>query len=92
MSQTASPDESNRWTPEDWRSLPTTQQPRYPDADALSAVTATLRGLPPLVTSWEIERLRAQIADAAAGPPVPPPGGDCASGSTNARRIRSRPG
>ena len=78
MSQSESPNETNRWTPEDWRSLPTTQQPRYPDADALARVSTTLRGLPPLVTSWEIERLRAQIADAAVGKRFLLQGGDCA--------------
>ena len=78
MSQPPTPEDSKTWSPEDWRSRPTTQQPRYPDADALARVIGTLRGLPPLVTSWEIERLRVQLADAAQGRRFLLQGGDCA--------------
>lgn len=71
-------DSPEQWTPDAWRSRPTTQQPRYPDESALAGVISTLRGLPPLVTSWEIERLRTQLADAAAGRRFLLQGGDCA--------------
>lgn len=50
----------------------------YPDAAATSAALATLRALPPLVTSWEIERLKAQLADAQDGKRFLLHGGDCA--------------
>lgn len=66
------------WTPAVWRSRTTLQQPTYPDPDRLSAVAADLRSLPPLVTSWEIEKLKRQIADAAEGRRFLLQGGDCA--------------
>lgn len=50
----------------------------YPDPAALDAALARLRALPPLVTSWEIERLRAQIAEAQQGRRFLLQGGDCA--------------
>jgi 3-deoxy-7-phosphoheptulonate synthase len=50
----------------------------YPDAAALHAAVARLRQLPPLVTSWEIERLRALCAEAQAGRRFLLQGGDCA--------------
>ena len=51
---------------------------RYPDAAALEGAVARLSALPPLVTSWEIERLRSLLADAEAGKRFILQGGDCA--------------
>ncbi len=39
------------WTPDTWRGLPASQQPSYPDSEAVAAAVRELRGLPPLVTS-----------------------------------------
>lgn len=50
----------------------------YPDQAALGAACARLKELPPLVTSWEIERLKALIAEAQAGRRFLLQGGDCA--------------
>lgn len=66
------------WNPGVWRSSPTTQQPVYSDPVALAAAVASLRSLPPLVTSWEIDRLRNQVAEAAEGQRFLLQGGDCA--------------
>ena len=66
------------WHPASWREKPTLQQPLYPDVDKLNAVGRDLRNLPPLVTSWEIEGLKSQIADAAQGKGFLLQGGDCA--------------
>jgi 3-deoxy-7-phosphoheptulonate synthase len=66
------------WSPESWRSKVATQQPVYPDASAVDAALAELSTLPPLVTSWEIESLKSQLADAAAGHRFLLQGGDCA--------------
>ena len=66
------------WTPESWRQRRALQQPEYPDPAALDGVLAELRSLPPLVTSWEILRLREQLADAAAGKCFVLQAGDCA--------------
>lgn len=55
------------WAPDSWRSRPALQLPVYPDATALAEVQAELRGLPPLVTSWEILALKQQLAEAQEG-------------------------
>jgi 3-deoxy-7-phosphoheptulonate synthase len=66
------------WSPTSWKSKPALQQPTYPDADALERAMTALSELPPLVTSWEIETLKGQLADAAAGRRFLLQGGDCA--------------
>jgi 3-deoxy-7-phosphoheptulonate synthase len=66
------------WHPYSFRDRPVEQGVAYPDADALEAALARLRAMPPLVTSWEIERLRAQLADAEEGHRFVLQGGDCA--------------
>jgi len=66
------------WSPRSWQHFPTKQQPEYPDAQALIDALAQLAALPPLVTSWEIEKLKSELADAAAGRKFLLQGGDCA--------------
>ena len=66
------------WTPSDWRAAPTSQQPVYQDPEALAKAVASLRRLPPLVTSWEIDRLKRQVAEAVDGRRFLLQGGDCA--------------
>lgn len=68
----------NKWTLRSWESRPQAQEINYPDTDALGDVVSRLRTLPPLVTSWEIERLKSQIADAQQGHRFLLQGGDCA--------------
>ena len=53
------------------------QQPVYPDAQALTRVLGELSRLPPLVSSWEIESLKSQLAEAARGERFLLQGGDC---------------
>lgn len=66
------------WSPLSWQSKPVTQQPTYPDPDALTQVLLQLRDLPPLVTSWEVLALKRKLADAAEGRCFLLQGGDCA--------------
>jgi 3-deoxy-7-phosphoheptulonate synthase len=66
------------WAPRSWQNFPTLQQPEYPDGPAVASALAQLASLPPLVTSWEIERLKSELADAAAGRKFLLQGGDCA--------------
>ncbi|MFI4890756.1 MAG: class II 3-deoxy-7-phosphoheptulonate synthase [Steroidobacterales bacterium] len=66
------------WHPASWQSRPATQQPRYADALALGRVVAELARLPPLVVSWEIEALRAKLAQAQRGEHFLLQAGDCA--------------
>ena len=75
-----------------WRSLPIKQQPSWPDADAVSAVSAEIATLPPLVFAGEVDRLRDRLARAASGQAFLLQGGDCAetfAGAT-AEQIRNR--
>ena len=66
------------WSPTSWRNRPAAQQPDYPCAREVESVVAEMSRLPPLVTSWEIEALKTQIAEAAAGRRFLLQGGDCA--------------
>ncbi|MBZ5579922.1 MAG: 3-deoxy-7-phosphoheptulonate synthase class II [Acidobacteriia bacterium] len=66
------------WSPDSWRRCQALQQPEYPDPAQLDRVLAELRQLPPLVTSWEVVRLREQLAEAAAGRRFVLQAGDCA--------------
>ena len=66
------------WTTDSWKAKPAVQQPNYPDQAALDAALAELHRLPPLVTSWEVNTLKAQLADAQAGNRFVLQGGDCA--------------
>ncbi|MGO4551710.1 class II 3-deoxy-7-phosphoheptulonate synthase [Lysobacter sp. 2RAF19] len=66
------------WAPDSWRARPATQMPVYPDADALQDALRELRGLPPLVTSWEIIALKQHLAEAQEGKRFLLQGGDCA--------------
>jgi 3-deoxy-7-phosphoheptulonate synthase len=65
------------WSPGSWLSKPSAQLPAYPDAAALESALAKLARLPPLVTSWEIENLKQQLAEAARGHRFLLQGGDC---------------
>lgn len=68
----------NDWQPQSWRDKLDPQQVVYTDRDAVERARATLASLPPLVTSWEIERLREHIAQAQRGERFVLQGGDCA--------------
>src|SRR5512139_4062830 len=73
------------WSPESWRSRPAAQQVGYGDAQALARVMAEMAALPPLVTSWEVEDLRAQLGKAARGEAFLLQGGDCAESFDDCR-------
>lgn len=66
------------WAPDSWRQFPAEQQPTYPADAAVERVFRELASLPPLVTSWEVESLKGQLAEAAAGRAFLLQGGDCA--------------
>jgi 3-deoxy-7-phosphoheptulonate synthase len=65
------------WSPASWQTKPVAQQVVYPDPQSLRTVLATLAKLPPLVTSWEVEALKSQLADASRGERFLLQGGDC---------------
>ena len=66
------------WSPESWRSKPAAQQPAYPSPEELALAVSRLASLPPLVTTWEVELLKTQLAEAARGERFLLQGGDCA--------------
>src|SRR5512140_568422 len=66
------------WTIDAYKTRPNPQAVPYDDPAALARATETRRRMPPLVTSWEVERLREQIADAQLGHRFMLQGGDCA--------------
>ncbi|HUS66752.1 MAG TPA: 3-deoxy-7-phosphoheptulonate synthase class II [Kofleriaceae bacterium] len=68
----------SEWTPTSWQSKPVAQQPTYPDPQHLERVVGELSRLPPLVTSWEVEALKSELARAARGEVFMVQGGDCA--------------
>ena len=65
------------WSPSSWQKKTVKQQPDYPNQDELQDALCRLAKLPPLVTSWEIESLREQLAEAAEGRAFLLQGGDC---------------
>lgn len=66
------------WHPSSWQSKPALQQATYPCAESLNDNLAKLSQLPPLVTSWEIEALKEELAAATRGEAFLLQGGDCA--------------
>ena len=83
---------SNQWTPDSWQSRPAQQQPVYDDPQQVEAALRSLGQLPPLVTTWEVDQLRHQLADAAAGNAFVLQGGDCSESfaDCNANSILSK--
>jgi 3-deoxy-7-phosphoheptulonate synthase len=66
------------WHPLSFRDRPIAQGVDYPDEAKLEATLTRLRQLPPLVTSWEVERLKSHLAEAQEGKRFVLQGGDCA--------------
>jgi 3-deoxy-7-phosphoheptulonate synthase len=66
------------WTIDSWKDKPLAQEVSYDDPAALALVVDKLGELPPLVTSWEVERLKTSIAQAQEGKRFVLQGGDCA--------------
>ena len=65
------------WTPRSWQQKLAQQQPVYQDQAALEVSLTKLAKLPPLVTSWEIEKLKSQLSEVANGDAFLLQGGDC---------------
>lgn len=66
------------WTPDSWRTKHASQQPTYPDPDALADVEKQIASSPPLVFAGEARRLRSQLREVATGDAFLLQGGDCA--------------
>jgi 3-deoxy-7-phosphoheptulonate synthase len=61
-----------------WREQPAAQQPEWPDAERVRAVTTELTRQPPLVFAGECDQLRERLAAVAEGDAFVLQGGDCA--------------
>jgi 3-deoxy-7-phosphoheptulonate synthase len=81
-----------QWSPASWRHKPAAHQVHYSSQSDLDAAVAELSKLPPLVTSWEIETLKSQLAEAAQGKRFLLQGGDCAErfADCNAAQITNK--
>ncbi|MEZ5600157.1 MAG: 3-deoxy-7-phosphoheptulonate synthase, partial [Candidatus Competibacteraceae bacterium] len=66
------------WTPASWRNKSAAQLPDYDDPTALAEVEQRLAHSLPLVFAGEIETLRQQLTEVAAGRAFLLQGGDCA--------------
>lgn len=88
MSRTAVQD----WHLRSWREKEALQQPTYSDEAALEEALEHVSRLPPLVTSWEVENLKTELAHAARGERFLLQGGECAEsfGDCRAEFITSR--
>ncbi|MBS1123214.1 MAG: phospho-2-dehydro-3-deoxyheptonate aldolase [Deltaproteobacteria bacterium] len=73
------------WSPKSWQNHPAMQQAGYGDPAKLASVVEEIGRLPPLVTSWEVEQLRGELARAAAGESFVLQGGDCAESFDDCR-------
>ncbi|MBD3688843.1 3-deoxy-7-phosphoheptulonate synthase class II [Nanchangia anserum] len=73
-----------------WRDCPVSQQPAYPDAEAVADVVADLRDRPPLVFAGEVDQLRTKLAEASRGDAFVLTGGDCAETFAESTAVRLR--
>ncbi|MBG0567766.1 class II 3-deoxy-7-phosphoheptulonate synthase [Actinoplanes aureus] len=61
-----------------WRSLPRVQTPPWPDLDEVAAVCEVLENAPSIVVPYEVDQLRARLAEVCEGRAFLLQGGDCA--------------
>ena len=73
------------WRPDSWQGSPAVQQPDYPDRALLRDALERLSHLPPLVTSFEVNALKAHLAEAQEGKRFVLQGGDCAESFDDCR-------
>jgi len=69
---------NQKWSIDSWTSKKIRQQANYPEKKALDKAVAKLSNMPPLVTSWEIFKLKEKLAEVQAGKRFLIQGGDCA--------------
>jgi len=83
---------NNTWSPDSWKSKVIRQQATYTDTDALNKSITKLSNMPPLVTSWEIYKLKQKLAEVQNGQRFLIQGGDCAEsfGDCNSSIISNR--
>lgn len=80
------------WTPDSWKAFPVTQQPEWPDAQALEAALKHISSFPPLVFAGEARSLQSALGQVAAGNAFLLQAGDCAESfeEFSANNIREK--
>ena len=80
------------WDPSSWRSVPSVQQPQWPDEQALNDVETQLAALPPLVFAGEARSLQQSLAQVSQGKAFLLQAGDCAESfhESSADQIRDK--
>lgn len=76
------------WSPTSWQRFSYLQAAKYNDEKQLAQVVKQLSQMPPLVTSGEIQTLKAAIAKAGRGEAFILQGGDCAESFNDCRSDR----
>ncbi len=69
---------NTNWAPDSWKTKAIRQQATYPDSKALNKALEKVSNMPPLVTSWEIFKLKQKLAEVQNGERFLIQGGDCA--------------
>jgi len=69
---------SSTWTPSSWTTKPIKQDAIYTDRTAVVKALTKLERLPPIVTPYEIVKLKRSLRDVALGKAFLLQGGDCA--------------
>jgi len=72
------PHQIHNWTPSSWTLKPIKQEAIYADRKSVEKSLAKLERLPPIVTPYEIVKLKASLRDVALGKAFLLQGGDCA--------------
>lgn len=67
-----------QWRPSSWRNKPAKQEVKYEDEVGLQNTVTKLNTLPPLVTPYEIQKLKNSLRECALGNAFLLQGGDCA--------------
>ncbi|MFK8013188.1 MAG: class II 3-deoxy-7-phosphoheptulonate synthase [Marinicellaceae bacterium] len=69
---------NNQWSLESWKTKAIRQQATYTNQNSLDKALNKLSNMPPLVTSWEIYKLKQKLAEVQNGKRFLIQGGDCA--------------
>ncbi len=75
----------SEWSPSSWNKKKIDQQPIYADQKRLGEVLEEILVLPPLVTSWEVNSLKEELAAAGRGERFVLQGGDCSESFDDCR-------
>lgn len=70
-----------------WKGLPAIQQPEYTDLQAVQAVTSQMKDLPPVVSTYEVDHLKLELAKVQSGEQLYLQVGDCAESFADCNSV-----